>query len=150
MTLAPPEAVLTVQVPATVTLAAGGAGEVRIAVVVADGYHVQASPAGSEFLIPLRLKLRAKGGVQPRAPVYPPGQPYILEGTSSELMTYTGAFEISIPVEAGESARPGDRMLRGTLSYQACDARTCLFPASVSVAVPVRVISGQPAESVSV
>jgi hypothetical protein len=148
MTLAPsPEAVLTVQAPGTVTLEAGGVGEARIAVVVADGYHVQASPAKSEFLIPLRLQLRAKGGIRPKTPVYPPGQPYSLEGTSTELMTYEGAFEISVPLEAGEAARPGDHMLKGTLSYQACDARTCLFPASVKVAVSVRVVAEQSAES---
>ncbi len=151
MTLAPPpEAVLTVQAPTKVTLQAGGAGEARIGIVVADGYHVQASPAKSEFLIPVRLRLRAKGGIRPKTPVYPPGQPYTLEGTSSEFMTYAGAFEITVPLEAGAAARPGDRVLQGELSYQACDARTCLFPASVSVTVAVRVVAEQPGDSAGV
>ncbi len=141
MTLAtPPDAVVTVHSPAPVILAQGGESQARISVVVADGYHVQATPASLEFLLPLRLQIRAKGGVRAKTPVYPPGQPYHLEGMPSDLMTYAGAFEIVVPLEASESARPGDHNLRGELRYQACDARSCRFPASVPVTVAVRVV----------
>ena len=58
-----------------------------------------------------------------------------------ELLTYEDTFEIIIPLKASESAQPGDWVLQGSLRYQACDARSCLFPASVSVSLPVRVIS---------
>jgi hypothetical protein len=42
-------------------------------------------------------------------------------------------------VRAPESARPGLHLLRGTITYQACDNRSCLFPASVPVTLPVEV-----------
>ena len=116
---APDDAVVTVRSPALVTLAQGGESQARISVVVADGYHVQANPAASEFLLPLRLQLRAKGGVRAKTPAYPLGQPYHLEGMPSDLLTYSGAFEIVVSLKAGESARPGDHTLRGMLRYQA-------------------------------
>ena len=136
-----PDAVVAIQAPAPVTLAAGEAAQARISVVVADGYHVQANPASDEFLVPLRIELRAGGGVRPGQPVYPPGRPYRLAGASSDLMTYGGTFEIEVPLRAAESARPGHHVLRGVLRYQACDTRTCLFPASLPVMLPVRVVA---------
>lgn len=132
--------VLTVQPPVLITLVVGEVAEARITVVVAEGYHIQANPASSEFLVPARLELKARGGVRPGQPVYPPGRPYRLEGTSSDLMTYKGTFEIVVPLEVSESARPGNRILQGVLHHQACDERSCLFPASVPVKLTVQVV----------
>ena len=135
-----PDELVTVRSPEPVTLAQGGEGQARISVSVADGFHVQANPASAEFLIPLRLQLRAKGGVRATIPVYPPGEPYRIEGMPSELMTYHGTFEIVVHLSAVDSAQPGGRALRGVLRYQACDDRSCRIPASVPVSVPVRVV----------
>lgn len=135
-----PDELVTVRAPAAVTVAQGGEGQARVSVIVADGFHVQANPASAEFLIPLRLQLRAKGGVRATIPVYPPGEPYRLEGMPSELMTYDGTFEIVVHLIAGDSAQLGDRTLRGSLRYQACDNFSCRVPASVPVSVPVRVV----------
>ena len=141
MTLAAPsDSVVKVCSPERVTLPSGGESPARISVVVADGIHVQADPASLEFLFPLRLKIRAKGGVRAKTPMYPPGQAYHLEGMPIDLMTYAGTFEILVTFQAGESARPGDNTLRGVLHFQACDERSCRFPASVPVSVPVRVV----------
>ena len=131
---------VTVSSPAPVIVAQGGEGQARVSVIVADGFHVQANPASAEFLIPLRLQLRAKGGVRATVTVYPPGEPYRPEGMPSELMTYDGTFEIVVHLIAGDSAQPGDRTLRGVLRYQACDDRSCRVPASVPVSVPVLVV----------
>ena len=124
-----------------VTLMAGGVTQARLAVVVADGYHVQANPASGNFFVPVELDLRAAGGVSPGKPVYPPGLPYCLPGESDDLMTYEGTLEIVVPLKAGASARPGNHVLKGALRYQACDARSCLFPASVPVTLAVRVVA---------
>ena len=141
-TLTKPEDVVTVSVPAPVVVTTGGDAEARITVVVTDGYHIQANPASTEFFVPTKLQLRAKGGVRPKAPVYPPGQPYRLEGMPDEFMTYEDTFEITIPLEASDSARPGEHVLKGTLHHQACDDRSCLFPVWVPFGLPVQVVAG--------
>ena len=117
MTLAAPsDSVVKVCSPERVTLPSGGESPARISVVVADGFHVQADPASLEFLFPLRLQIRAKGGVRAKTPMYPPGQAYHLEGMPIDLMTYAGTFEILVTFQAGESARPGP----ATTRYAAC------------------------------
>lgn len=128
---------------APVTLAAGGVTEARITLVVADGYHIQANPASGEFLIPLRLDLRGRGGVRVGKPGYPRGRPYRLPGADVDWMTYEGTLEVAVPLEAQESAPEGERVLRGVVRYQACDDGRCLFPESVPVAFPVRVVTSK-------
>jgi hypothetical protein len=135
-----PDDIVTVQPPPVVTLAVGETAVAHLRVAVADGYHIQANPASDPFLIPARLELKPKMGVRARNPQYPPARPYRLAGTSSDLRTYDGTFEIIVPFEAGERTQPGDRALSGILRYQACDARSCLFPASIPVSLTVRVV----------
>jgi len=132
-----------------VTLAAGGATQTRITLVVADGYHVQANPASGDFLIPLRLDLRGQGGVRAGKPRYPRGRRYRLPGADEDWMTYEGTLDITVPLEAQESAPEGERLLRGALRYQACDGRRCLFPVSVPVTLPVSVVTPKGREEVS-
>ncbi len=131
--------VVTVQPPATVLLAPGGSAEARIAVVVAGGFHLQANPASEAYLVPTTLELAGTAGVEPGSPAYPPGRPYRLRGASSDLLTYEGRFDIRLPLKASPGAEAGERALRGKLAYQACDAKSCLFPASVPVELQVTV-----------
>ena len=127
--------------PAT-KMKAGESAEVKIAVEIAFGYHVQANPASEPFLIPLRLEIEQTETLHAGDPVYPPGQPYRLKGTTEDLSTYGGSVDIVVPVEADASAAPGEQVLTGKLHYQACDAHICLAPAVVPVSLPVQIGSG--------
>jgi hypothetical protein len=106
---------------------------------IAGGFHIQANPASQPYLIPATLDLQAAEGVQARAPVYPPGTAHRLRGAAQDLSTYEGTIEIAVPVTVALDARPGERVLRGTFRYQACDARVCLAPAAAPVAVLVSI-----------
>lgn len=132
---------LTVTPPIALTLTAGGSVAARIGVAIADGYHIQANPASGEFLIPVQLDLEPAGAVRPGEPAYPPGQPYRLEGTPDDIMVYAGSVEIVVPLLADVSAQAGDAVLRGTIRYQACDARSCLAPTSIAVELAVRIVA---------
>lgn len=112
----------------------GSTAVVEIPVTVAEGYHVQANPASGEFLIPLQLDLDAVEGIEVGTPTYPVGVPHRLEGSEDVLSTYEGTFRVAVPIK---TSRTGTIDVRGTLQFQACDARRCLFPASVPVVLKV-------------
>jgi len=133
-------AVVTVTPPQSVSLAVGSKTEARLRVTVKKGYHVQANPASEPYLIPLRVEMESHSRVRAQTPVYPPGKPYRLEGTESDLSTYDGTFEIRLPLEAPAGAAAGEVTLGGTLRYQACDDRICLRPASVPVSLSVKLV----------
>jgi AhpC/TSA family/Disulphide bond corrector protein DsbC len=136
---AAPPTMVSVHKPEPITLVAGGTAEARIRVSVAEGYKVQANPAANEFLIPAQLTLAADDGVRAGRPIYPSAQPYRLEGTTEDLLTYQDAFEIVVPLRARQTAEPGRHLLRGELRYQACNSRSCLVPAFAPVTLPVEV-----------
>ena len=133
--------VVRVREPEGLTLVPGASGIARFVLDVADGFHAQANPATQPFLIPLTLKLRSSGGLRVGSARYPPGRPHRLEGAEDALLTYDGTFEVAVPVEALPAAPPGERSLRGSLRYQACDDRMCLFPVSSAVTLTVRVVT---------
>jgi DsbC/DsbD-like thiol-disulfide interchange protein len=121
------------EIPA-VTVGVGDSVLVAIPIVIADGYHVQANPASSEFLIPLQLVLEPADGIRFGSPRYPRPSALRLEGTTEDLMTYHGTVSISVLVKASGVAAVGRRLLTGSLAYQACDSSRCLFPSSVPLA----------------
>jgi hypothetical protein len=105
--------------------------------MVGDGYHIQSNPASNEFLVPAELRFEDADGIQIGAPSYPGGHPYRLEGAEDDLMTYNGTVSITIYVKASAGAFDGERVVNGSLDYQACDSRRCFFPTSVPVAFKV-------------
>ena len=131
--------VVTLTQPASVTLVPGSKGEGRLTVTVKNGYHVQANPASEPNLIPLRLEMKSDSRVRAGQPIYPSGKPYRLTGAESDLSIYDGTFEIRLPLDASPAAAPGELTLKGALSYQACNDRLCLRPASVPVSLVVKV-----------
>ena len=128
-----PTSPVTVGEMASVTLAPGDEATVSVPVRVADGHRVQANPASSEYLVPLQLDLEELDGLEFGEPIYPRGEPYLLEGDDEFLITYVGEFEIAVAVAAANDAAPGEYRARGELKFQACNSRMCLFPSSVPV-----------------
>ena len=131
-----PPPVVTVSSP-RVFLSAGERGEAAILARIEEGFRIQANPASDPFLVPARLEIEADDHVEAGAPAYPPGEPYRLEGAAEDLSVYRGEVLIRLPLVArrapGEAG--GERLLRGRLHYQACNARMCLRPSSVPVEV---------------
>lgn len=134
-----PRPVVTITPPARVVVALGGSSEARLTVLVGEGFHLQANPASQEYLVPTKLAVESAPGIRPGRPIYPPGRPYRLQGGASDLAIYDGSFEIRVPLEASNDAAPGNRSLRTTLQYQACDNRVCLKPTSVEFELPMRI-----------
>lgn len=134
-----PETLATVKKIKPVVLNKGGNGIVKIDVEVAKEFHVQANPASQPNLIPTTLTLDATEGLKTGAPEYPKGEGYKLAGSPTEIMAYGGTFQIKVPVEADAAAKSGKLALNGKLRYQACNEKTCYFPVSVPVSIPVTV-----------
>ena len=141
---APPQpAAASVRPAVAVTVEAGSTVHAAVTVVVLEGYHVQANPPSQEYLIPTKLDFTSLDGFALGKIGYPKPQIFRLQG--DELATYTGTFAIDVPLTAAPTLQPGDYVLKGTLRYQACDARSCYAPTRISVELPVKVTAAKPA-----
>ena len=132
--------IVTIMPPKQVTVAKGQTVQLSVRAKIKKGFHIQANPAAEEFLIPTTLSIQANEGIVPGNPVYPPGQPYRLNGSTEDLLTYEDEVEISFPVKVLDSAPFGNANLTGGLRFQPCDDRKCLFPRTIPVTIPVIIV----------
>lgn len=104
---------------------------------VDPGIHVQANPASRRNLIATTVTFEEDGGIRPGTPLYPPGKPFRLKGSDSDISTYDGEVEIKLPLTASADAKEGRRKLKGKLRYQACEEASCFFPMTVPLEAQV-------------
>jgi uncharacterized protein YyaL (SSP411 family) len=88
----------------------------RVFLVVKEGWHINANPASSPYLIPTEIQ----GDV--RNVSYPPGKSMTFAFSKEPLSVYDG--EVMLEGEANQDAAAV------TLVYQACDDTRCLSPVS--------------------
>lgn len=102
---------------------------------VAPGFHVQSNPASSPQLIPTTLQMPAANNLEVSMPIYPKGKPYKLQGSNTQISTFDSTFEIKVPVKTAKVA--GNFNWKGRLRYQACNEKTCFFPKTLPLELPV-------------
>jgi DsbC/DsbD-like thiol-disulfide interchange protein len=128
------------EVTATVeeaTLDAGGAGEVKITLDIAEGYHVHSNPASDKFYIPTEVKAEPQEGLTPGRPSYPKPSTHKFEFSDKPLSVYEGQAVIRMPIRADKSAAKGRHTLNASIRVQPCNDQVCLPPRNIAAAVPV-------------
>ena len=118
-------------------LEAGGAGEARVRLDIAQGYHTHANPATDKFYIATALTAEASGGITPGSPVYPPGVRRTLGFSDKPLSLYEGTVVIKLPLSADKMAAKGRHTLRAKLRVQHCNDSECFPPRDIDAPIPV-------------
>ncbi len=131
--------VVSVKPPGAILATAGQDALAVIQVAVKHGYHVQANPVRNPSLIPIVLDVKADRTVVPGSPIYPSAKTMRLDGSEEDLVVYDGTFVVQLPLKIAPDAQRGRVTLNGTLRYQACDDRHCLFPVTLPVKLVVQV-----------
>ena len=132
--------IVTIVPGSGVQMTPGGKAEYSFSFKILSGYHVQANPASEEYLIPTTVTLEKADGITPEAPVYPKGVSFQLQGSDKEIQTYEKENTIKIPLQADESTIPGEKVLKGTLRYQGCDATTCFPPKTIPFEAKITIV----------
>lgn len=129
---------VALHVPRDIAVSANGEAEAEIRLTVDEAYHLQANPASHAYLIPTVVEIEPRDGVEVGPPTYPRGEPYVLEGSADTLSVYGGDIAVTVPIRAGAEAVSGAYTLRGALTYQRCDHRSCFRPVTIPLALTVR------------
>ena len=132
--------IVTIMSSKPVAVAKGQITQLTVTAKIKKGFHIQANPAANEFLIPTTLTIQASEGITLDKPLYPPGLHYKLKGSSEDLLTYEDEVKIRLPVKVMNSVPAGNAILTGELSFQPCDDRKCMFPRSVPVVIPLKIV----------
>lgn len=124
----------------------------RIAVVarVDEGWHINADRPSLEYLIATKLELSApEGGIETDVAIYPPHVEKAFSFTDGKtLRVFEGKVPIGIEARAAAGLPPGPRILKGTLTVQACNDASCLAPAKIPIEIPVPIAApGEPIQA---
>jgi len=119
---------------------AGESSVIKIKIEIKKGYHIQANKVNDEYLVPTILAISDYKTIKPGIPQYPRSKKIQLEDTDIFLDIYDGVFEIKIPVTVAKEIPKGKHRIKGTLQYQACDNKICLFPKTIAFSFTIKVI----------
>ena len=118
-------------------LDAGGTGEARVRLDIAQGYHTHANPATDKFYIATALTAQPSEGITPGNPVYPPGVRRKLGFATQPLSLYEGTVVIKLPLSADKTAARGRHTVRAKLRVQHCNDSECFPPRDIDAPIPV-------------
>lgn len=130
-------------------IAPGGSAKIAVTVNVQPGWHLQSAIPHDKLLKPLRLYIPPVPGLT-FGPVQYPLSHDIPGGIISKLplAVYDNTFTILVDVSAAADAAPGPRTINATLFTQACDDKSCEFPAETPLTLTLPVAADpQPANA---
>ncbi len=113
--------------------------QIAIVVKIAEGWHVNANPAG-ENLIPTEITPLDTPNLTFGEAIYPMGETLNL-ASIGETPVYHDTITIGIPATLLQNAPIEPITLDMQFRYQACNDEQCLFPETLSVTIPIDVVS---------
>ena len=116
----------------------GSQFQIAVVVDIAEGWHVNANPAG-EGLIATEILLPDTPDLTFGEAVYPTGEVLQIDSIG-EAPVYHNTITIGIPVDASQNAPIAPIVLDFQLQYQACNDDQCLLPETLAFTVPVEIV----------
>ena len=117
----------------------GGTAQAAVVAQITPGYHINDHHPSLDYLIPTQLILDSGKVFSVDKITYPRGKTEKFVFSDTGLSVYEGEVVIGALLRVAREATPGEYPLRGKLAYQACNDHACLPPASVPLALIVRV-----------
>ncbi len=117
----------------------GALAHAKVIARIAPGYHVNSHHPSVDYAIPTELKIRRSPEASLASVHYPEGHPRKFAFENKPLSVYEGRLTIEATLRIASSAHPGNYVLHGLLSYQACNDQACLPPASIPLSLTFRV-----------
>ena len=111
-----------------------------IELAIAPGFHVYGEPIPRDYT-PLSVDVTPIEGLELGPIRWPLPHPFTVEGLRETFHVHEGTVRGVLPFMFTAPPGAGDQILLATVRYQACSASTCLPPAVIQLAIPVREVA---------
>jgi thiol:disulfide interchange protein DsbD len=121
---------------------APGTAELRLSVTVIPGYHLQSHHPLDKFLVPADATISPTPGISFGKARYPEAKliPASAQITSiGKLAVYEGHFIITVPCRILANAPNGAAGIHAALTFQACNAQSCLPPQTLKLTTTLQI-----------
>ena len=107
---------------------------VELQLKIAAGWHINANPAGQDYLIPTTVELDANAPVEIVEVAYPKGRPTRFAFSDQPLNVYEESLTIPLRLKQKPNVtREKNVPITLKLTYQPCNDTECLFPETLDV-----------------
>jgi uncharacterized protein len=113
---------------------------------IAEGWHINANPTGSEFLEPTELTVFGKYGTEMVAIRYPVGKELLQPGSDEQAKMYEGEATIYGELKVPAKSAGRNEELVFEVLYGACNDKRCLPPKTLKISQKVAI--ARPGEKV--
>lgn len=122
-------------------ITSGATAEITISVTIDPAFHINSNTPTEEYLIPTILTFQPLEHASFSAVVYP--EPKIATFSFSEegLSVYEGEVIFRAKLTLADKFASGKAMIKGKLSYQACNDVNCFAPAEDPIEIAFEVIA---------
>ena len=118
---------------------AGGSFPLEIQVTTAKGWYIHGLEKGENFLIPTVLSFPLVGKIRIVDIAFPSPERITFGYAKDPIEVFSGKIVVKALLVVEKEALPGNHMLKGELSYQACSKDSCLPPEMIPVSFSVSV-----------
>lgn len=113
-----------------------GIYDVMLQLNIAEGWHMNANPAGQDNLIPTTITVDADTSVEIVDVAYPKGRTAHFEFSNESLSVYEGNLSIPLKLRL-KSDRIKSAQVVLKLTYQPCNEMECLLPQTLEIPLEV-------------
>jgi len=106
----------------------GGKCPIAIELTIADGWHINANPAQSEFAIPTEVKITSKQKIKMSKIKYPKHELLQVDGEPQQSHVYGGRVIIYAMLEISAEEMADEAELEVEVKTQACNEKACEPP----------------------
>ena len=119
---------------------AGGSFPVEIRITTAKGWYIHGPEKDQNFLIPTVLSFPATETIRIEEIKFPAPEKITFAYAKDPIEVFSGEIRVKALLVVEKEATPGNHILKGELSYQACSENSCLPPEMVPVSISVSVV----------
>lgn len=112
---------------------AGGSYPILVTLHISDTWYIHGSEESGGDLIPTELSFPEDSGVSIEGIQFPSPSKKMFDYSEEPLEIFSGDLLVGATVKVSKKAPPGNIMLKGELSYQACAAQFCLPPERIQI-----------------
>ena len=116
---------------------AGETFKAAVRLGIAPSWHINANPVNDDFLIPTTVDIEEDANFRAVKVVYPASRTARFDFSEADAVVYDGNATFGILIEAGTGIAPGTYTLKGSVMYQACNAKSCLAPETIGFELAV-------------
>ena len=144
-----PGAALAAEEPPTLTArvlhsqgayAQGGSYPLALELTIRPGYHINTDRPQEPDVYPTKAVMQGAPDLSLSPAVFPAARSYKPAFSPKPMQVFDGVILLRATLSVARQAALGQRALKVTLDFQACDDQSCLMPEQLEVALPVKIV----------